>query len=115
MSGPPTGAFLARLVDIPINTARSVEVICGAARWSVIVVRDEAGVRGFENRCPHAGMPLDRLDGTVKLEAGFLVCAAHLASFDARDGAYAGGPKSPGSHGLKPVLVRIEDGCVYLA
>lgn len=112
---PPRGAPLARVADIAMDHAIAVEVADGDARWSFILVRDEDGVRCFENRCPHAGLPLDGPGGDVVLQYGYLVCAVHLASFRATDGAYAGGPKAPGSRGLRPVKIVIEDGVARLA
>lgn len=103
------------LSELADGTAKAVEVRRGARQWSVIVARQDGEVRAFHNRCPHAGMPLDRPDGAVMFDLlGFLVCSAHLASFRFSDGAYAGGPKSPGGRGLKPAPIRITDGRVWL-
>ena len=58
-----------------------------------MVIRRGDEVTAFENRCPHAGWPLDTFDGRfLTTEAGGLICAAHMAVFDARSGACLGGP-----------------------
>lgn len=112
---PPPGTVVTPLADLPDGVAIAVDVTIESQRWSVIVVRRGAEVRAFDNRCPHAGMPLDRLDGRVTLDpAGFLVCAAHLASFRVEDGAYAGGPKGPGARGLTPAPILVRDGLVVI-
>jgi nitrite reductase/ring-hydroxylating ferredoxin subunit len=58
-----------------------------------MVIRRGDEMTAFENRCPHAGWPLDTFDGRfLTTEAGGLICAAHMAVFDARSGACLGGP-----------------------
>lgn len=58
-----------------------------------MVIRRGDEVTAFENRCPHAGWPLDTFDGRfLTTKAGDLICAAHMAVFDARSGACLGGP-----------------------
>jgi nitrite reductase/ring-hydroxylating ferredoxin subunit len=116
LARPPIGAALIALNALAEGEARALDFNADAHHWSVIVVRSEGRAYAYENRCPHAGLPLDRPDGQVTVDMlGFLVCSAHLASFRLTDGAYAGGPKAPGSRGLTRVKVRVEAGMVVLA
>jgi nitrite reductase/ring-hydroxylating ferredoxin subunit len=113
---PVAGTRLLATAAVPDDAGIVVDFAVGDSRWSVIVARDGDRFVAYENRCPHAGMPLDRPDGAVTIDLrGFLVCAAHLASFRLWDGGYAGGPKGPGSRGLTPVAVAEHDGQVILA
>jgi toluene monooxygenase system ferredoxin subunit len=48
----------------------------------IIVLRTEAGVFAYEDRCPHLGLPLSK--GTF--EGQTLTCYAHQFTFDAETG-----------------------------
>lgn len=112
---PPAGTVLIAAALVPDDAGIVVDFVHGEARWSVIVARDETRFVAYENRCPHAGMPLDRPDGAVTIDLrGYLVCAAHLASFRLQDGAFAGGPKGPGGRGLTPAPIALRDGMIVL-
>ncbi len=106
---PRPGAKLAALRDIPEPGALLVDRAAGTARFSLILVRFEGGFAGYENRCPHARLPLERPDGRVLLQQGrFLVCAAHGASFRLNDGVCIAGPGLGGR--LTPFPVRLDGG-----
>lgn len=49
----------------------------------VLLLRTEAGVFAYEDRCPHLGLPLSK--GT--LDGQTLTCFAHHFQFDAESGA----------------------------
>ena len=90
---PPPGTLIARLHELNDGEARAFDFRAGAALFSLILARQGEQVWAFENVCPHAGHPLERLDGTVMFQAArYLVCASHGASFAVRDGACVGGP-----------------------
>ena len=72
----------------------------------VVVVRLEAGVCAYQDRCPHQGYPLSE----GKLEAGVITCRVHGHSFDAASGAGIN-PQRPC---LSPLPVRVEDGQVLV-
>jgi nitrite reductase/ring-hydroxylating ferredoxin subunit len=79
----------------------------GGAQRRIMVIRRGDEVTAFENRCPHAGWPLDTFDGRfLTTEAGGLICAAHMAVFDARSGACLGGPGQGRS--LTPLTVQAD-------
>lgn len=92
--------------------AETEAVIDGGAE-SVLLHRDGNAVRAWLNVCPHAGRRLDWAPGQfLKSRDGLLVCAAHGASFELRDGACVAGPCRGQS--LVPVPVDISDGEVVL-
>jgi toluene monooxygenase system ferredoxin subunit len=59
----------------------------------VLLLRTDAGVFAYEDRCPHLGLPLS----TGTLEGHTLTCAAHHFQFDATTG-----------HGINPTCLRLR-------
>lgn len=80
---------------------------------SVLLYRDGDRVRAWLNICPHAGRRLDWAPGQfLKSRDDHLVCAAHGATFDTREGLCLAGPCRGES--LRPVAVEVRDGDVVL-
>lgn len=110
---PAAGARLASLDDVPEAGARAFYFESGAMRYSLLLARRGELVFAYENRCPHAGYPLERPDGRIVVqEQRFLVCTAHGASFVLDTGACAGGPCN--GEGLTPIAVEARDGAVFM-
>ncbi len=72
----------------------------------VLVLRVEAGVFAFEDRCAHLGVPLS--EGT--LDDCTLTCPAHRYQYDAR----TGDGLNPRGIKLRPLCVREVDGQLLL-
>jgi toluene monooxygenase system ferredoxin subunit len=72
----------------------------------LLVVRTEAGVCVFRDRCPHQGYPLSR----GELRGGVLTCRAHHHTFDAATGAGLN-PRAPA---LRELPSRVEHGQVVV-
>jgi toluene monooxygenase system ferredoxin subunit len=72
----------------------------------VLLLRTETGVRAFEDRCAHLGIPLS--DG--KFEAGRITCRAHQYQYDACTGLGV----RPECVRLRAFPVRIENGAVFV-
>ncbi|MFN8732634.1 MAG: Rieske (2Fe-2S) protein [Hyphomonadaceae bacterium] len=100
---PPIQSHSPETLNPPLATLRKSELsdgqilgldlADGGTQRRIMVIRRGDEVTAFENRCPHAGWPLDTFDGRfLTTEAGGLICAAHMAVFDARTGACLGGP-----------------------
>lgn len=70
----------------------------------VLLLRTEAGVCAYVDRCPHLGVPLSH--GT--LTGNVLTCRAHRYSYD----AVTGQGINPRGLKLTPLPVRIERGMV---
>jgi len=113
----PIGAHLARSADLVEGEARVCDVRDGARLWSYVVLRLNGSTIAYDNLCPHARFPLERMDGGVTLtregERMFIQCAAHGAAFDAATGACVAGPGL--GRGLRRVAVTIDDGDVRIA
>lgn len=73
------------LSDIPDRTAKGYVADLGKTSCKVIVYRDGENVSGFEDACPHMGVPLPWTPDTYLTEDGqYLRCANHGALFDLR-------------------------------
>lgn len=84
----------------------------GSARQA-FAVRFGDRVYAYLNECAHAGLELDWLPGEFFDADGlYLVCSAHGALYDPRDGNCLGGPCR--GAGLVPVPVEERDGMVIL-
>ena len=106
-------AALIALAAIEDGGLAEVEGTVDGDAESLILHRDGQSVRGWFNVCPHAGRRLDWAPGKFLRSDGLLVCAAHGASFELRDGACVAGPCRGQS--LRAVALEVRDGGVYLA
>jgi nitrite reductase/ring-hydroxylating ferredoxin subunit len=102
---------LARIED---GGFAEVEATLDGDAESLILHRDGTTVRAWLNACPHAGRRLDWAPGKFLLsKEGWLVCAAHGASFELVGGECVAGPCRGQS--LRAVAVMVRDGEVALA
>ena len=88
----------------------------GSGDWPLrgFVVRVGATVRGYLNRCPHAGHPLDLLPQRFLTADGTLIlCSSHGALFEKSTGYCVAGPCAGRS--LTPVALEVKCGLVLLA
>ncbi len=105
---------LASLGDLPDGGLLEVEADVGGSAESLILHRDGDAVRAWLNICPHAGRRLDWAPGKfLQSKDGLLVCAAHGASFELREGACVAGPCRGES--LRAVAVDVVEGAVRIA
>jgi nitrite reductase/ring-hydroxylating ferredoxin subunit len=122
MSGEHSGAGLAidlervvcRLTELDARGARAFTI--GGGDWPLkgFVVRVGATVRGYVNRCPHAGHPLNLLPERFLSPDGTLIlCSSHGALFEKGTGYCVAGPCAGRS--LTPVAVEVCCGFVLLA
>ena len=75
-----------------------------------LILKDEKGLRGFVNVCPHMGgstEPMTKDDGTKVLK-----CTFHAAEFDIIMGKRLSG-LAPEGVGLRSLDIKVEDGIVY--
>lgn len=104
---PPPGVRLCQLDEIGDPGARGFSFRAGEALFGGFVVRAGGQVSGFEDRCPHAAMPLALFPHRYLTRDGeFILCASHGALFRPVDGLCVAGPCAGRS--LTPWLVRIE-------
>ena len=104
---------LVSLERLPDGAFAEVEAALDGDAESLILYRDGDHVRAWLNICPHAGRRLDWAPGQfLKSKDGFLVCAAHGASFELVGGECVAGPCRGES--LRAVDVTVRDGAVWL-
>jgi nitrite reductase/ring-hydroxylating ferredoxin subunit len=107
-SPSPTKKFvkLANSSDIPSGSVKVFE----AGRTtglliSIVLIRDNAGLRALQAECPHAGYIVKDNGG------GELICPAHNSLFSAKDGALLRGPAS---YPLNNYLVTETGGEIFV-
>jgi len=83
---------LCRLDAIPDGGAVAVDVDSSTGGFSLILLRQGGQVFAYHNECPHAGRRLDWAPGKFLVDSGFLICAAHGASFFIESGRCYAGP-----------------------
>jgi nitrite reductase/ring-hydroxylating ferredoxin subunit len=105
---------ICRLSDLERHGARGFTIGEGDFPLRGFVVRAGDGVRGYVNRCPHAGHPLDLLPQRFLTADGALIlCGSHGALFEKASGQCVAGPCVGRS--LVPVPLEVRRGCVLLA
>ena len=103
------------LVDALTETgARGFVFREGEARFAGFIVAQGESVRGYLDRCPHAGLPLAWTEHDYLNRArDLIICASHGALFRPEDGACIAGPCA--GRTLTPWPVRVECGVVVTA
>ena len=87
----------------------------GGGDWPLrgFVVRSGDRVRGYLNRCPHAGHPLDLLPQRFLTADGSLIlCSSHGALFEKATGYCVAGPCM--GRALTPLALQVKCGLVLL-
>jgi nitrite reductase/ring-hydroxylating ferredoxin subunit len=111
LARPAAGVALCALAALPEPGARGFTFRRGDFLFSGFVVRAGGDVRGFVDRCPHAGFPLALFgDRYLTREGDLVICASHGALFRPLDGVCVGGPCAGAR--LTPWPVRVEGGMV---
>lgn len=108
----PAGTLLVSLRDLPDHGGKDLVFTKGAHRLQLLVQQFEGQIFVFENRCPHAGTPLNLFgDRFLDVSGKKLICRTHGALFDPQSGLCVRGP-CKGDH-LRPIAFEIKDGGVY--
>jgi nitrite reductase/ring-hydroxylating ferredoxin subunit len=105
---------ICRFDDLQPAGARGFAI--GGGDWPLrgLVVRLNNDVRGYINRCPHAGHPLNLLPHRfLTPDSALLLCSSHGALFEKATGYCVAGP-CVGQH-LTHVPLKVESGFVMLA
>lgn len=111
-AGPPAGTLIASLDGLPDHGGKDVMFTDGPARLQLIVQLFEGEVYVYENRCPHAGTPLNLFnDRFLDTTDSRLICRTHGALFDPKSGKCMRGP-CKGEH-LRAVAFEVRDGGIY--
>ncbi|MDE2357018.1 MAG: Rieske (2Fe-2S) protein [Alphaproteobacteria bacterium] len=110
---PAPGVRLCALGEISEPGAKGFSFREGDGLFQGLVVRAGGEVRGFLDRCPHAGFPLALIaDRYLTADGQHLICATHGALFRL-DGLCVGGPCAGAR--LVPWEVRVADGAIWAA
>ena len=89
----PPNVRLCSLDAIADDAACNFVLQMRAGRFHGFVVRRGAMVRGFVDRCPHAGLPLAQtIDQYLTPDGTLIACSWHGALFDPENGLCVGGP-----------------------
>ena len=111
---PAPGTTLCRLEEIADPGARGFSFREGEMLFMGFVVRAGGLVRGYVDRCPHAGMPLAVMeDRYLTRERDLILCSAHGALFRAFDGVCVAGPCA--GKALSEWPMTVADGMILAA
>jgi nitrite reductase/ring-hydroxylating ferredoxin subunit len=105
---------ICRLADLEEHGSRAF--IVGAGSWPLrgFVVRHGNEVRGYLNRCPHAGHPLDlRPHRFLTPDRALILCSSHGALFEKDAGRCLAGPCA--GQRLRTVPVEVIGDVVLIA
>lgn len=103
---------ICRLSDLAAG-ARGFTIGRGEWPLRMLVVKVADGVRGYINRCPHAGHPLDLLPQQfLTADRSLILCSSHGALFEKSTGYCVSGPCA--GRTLTPVPLEIQCGFVLL-
>ncbi|MBM7404699.1 MULTISPECIES: Rieske (2Fe-2S) protein [Sphingomonas] len=107
LSATPAGIALCALDLLAEGTARNIVIETRTGRFHGFLVRIGDQVRGYVDRCPHAGLPLAQtLDAYLTPDGRFISCSWHGALFEPETGACVGGPCAGQRLTSWPVTVR---------
>jgi nitrite reductase/ring-hydroxylating ferredoxin subunit len=105
---------LCTFADLDATGAHEIVLTKDGARYPVFVIRHGAEVRGYENICPHARLPLNaEADVFYDVTRSVLVCVNHGAHFDPMTGMCLRGPCK--GLGLRVFPVAAEGGNIVIA
>ncbi len=105
---------ICRLADVEEYGSRAFTV--GGGDWPLrgFVVRCGNEVRGFVNRCPHAGHPLNlRPHRFLTPDRAMILCSSHGALFEKDAGRCLAGPCA--GEQLRPVPLEVIGDLVLIA
>lgn len=111
---PLAGARLCALDEIADPGAKGFRFRSGDYLFLGFVVRRGDELRGYVDRCPHAGTPLALIgDRFLTREGDLILCSTHGALFRPGDGVCLAGPCA--GLALAPWPVVLTDGAVLVA
>ncbi len=113
-AGPPAGTLIARAEDLPAHGGKEIVFTEDKMMVRLLVQRYQNIVRIYENRCPHAGTPLNMFDDKfMDYDGTSLICRTHGALFDPHTGHCHLGP-CKGLY-LRAIAFEEKDGAYYTA
>lgn len=111
---PVPGTLVCDLDKLPDGAARMFVLSGDAGEFRLLVLRSGDRCIGYENRCPHFGVPLAACDEQLIFKPHLSVsCNTHYARFRWEDGFCESGDCAGES--LVAVPLVVNDGVVKLA
>lgn len=111
---PIAGTPVCALADLPDGGGRTFVFPTSAGEFRLLVLRSGERCLGYENRCPHFGVPLAAHDGQLILKPHESVsCNTHYARFRWQDGFCESGDCAGES--LPAVALMVQDGILRFA
>ncbi len=111
---PAPGTRLCDLAEVADPGAKGFMFRVEELLFAGFVVRRGDDVRGYIDRCPHAGMPLALMgDRFLTRENDLILCSSHGALFRIDDGLCVAGPCE--GRTLWPWAIEVVDGEVRAA
>lgn len=108
-AGVEPGTVLMDLDDLNAAGSADLTLKDGDHMLRILVQQTEDGLVVFENRCPHAGTPLNMFDeGFLDLSGKKLICRTHGAQFSPANGKCTRGP-CKGLY-LRAIAVHVAEG-----
>lgn len=92
--GPAPGSILGKVDELPEHGGKAIDFKNDQGhRLSIFIQRMEGTIEVYQNRCPHAGTPLNLLNERfMDIENRHLICRTHGAKFDFDTGKCVMGP-----------------------
>lgn len=92
-AGPSSGTVIAKISDLPNHGGKDVLYKSEAFQTNIFVQKSDDTIHVFENRCPHAGTPLNMFgEKFLSMDGKHILCRTHGALFDKSSGKCVGGP-----------------------
>jgi nitrite reductase/ring-hydroxylating ferredoxin subunit len=114
VAGPKAGTFLANISDLPEHGGKDIVFRDGTHQTNIFIQLHKGTVHIYENRCPHAGTPLNMIgDKFLNITKDRLICRTHGALFEIQNGNCVAGPCK--GQGLRPVAFDVKDGAIFSA
>jgi nitrite reductase/ring-hydroxylating ferredoxin subunit len=114
LAPPSAGTPVCALADLPDGGGRMFAFPCAGGEFRLLVLRSGDRCLGYENRCPHFGIPLAARDEHLILKPHESVCCnTHYARFRWEDG-YCDSGDCVGES-LPAVPLAVVDGIVRFA
>lgn len=111
---PPAGTLVCTLIELPDGGARMFAFPMAMGEFRLLVLRSGAQCLGYENYCPHFGVPLAARDEQLIFKSHESIsCNTHYARFRWADGYCESGDCIGES--LVSVPLRIDGNKVLLA